>query len=118
MPDEKLARLLSRFATAAKAHQAALEEMDEERANAHARMLTVLHGALLREGQPGLEGLLALVDSEIPVVAGMAAVYAIHLDPERCLATLRRLAAEPGLLGFRAGVAIERWEAGEWEPLE
>lgn len=117
MQEEKLARLLSRFATAAKAHHAALEAMDEERGNTHARMIAALHEALLREGQPGVAGLLALVDSDDMVIAGMAAVYTIHLDPERCLATLRRVAAEPGLLGFRASVAIERWETGEWEPL-
>ena len=116
MPEEKLAQLLSRFATTAKAHHAALEAMDEERSNVHARMIAALHGALLREGQPGIDGLLKLVDSDAPVVAGMAAVYTLHLDPEHCLATLRRVAAEPGLLGFRAGAAIQRWEAGEWEP--
>jgi len=116
MPEEKLARLLSRFATAAVAHNAALEAMDEERVNTHARMIAALHGALLGVGQPGMDGLLTLVDSKVPVVAGMAAVYAIHLSPERCLATLRRVAAEPGLLGFRARAAIERWEAGEWQP--
>lgn len=118
MPDDKVTRLLSRFATAATAHHAALEAMDEERGNANARMIAALHGALLREGQPGMAGLLALVDSDAPVVAGMAAVYAIQLNPGRCLATLRRVAAEPGLLGFRASVAIQRWETGEWEPLE
>lgn len=117
MPEEKLARLLSRFAAAAKAHHAALEIMDEERGNAHARMIEALHKSLLREGQSGVAGLLALVDSNDLVVAGMAAVYTIHLDPERCLAALRRVAAEPGLLGFRASVAIERWETGGWEPL-
>ena len=118
MPKEKLARLLSRFATTAKAHHAALEALDEKRGNIHARMIAALHEALLREGQAGTDGLLALVDSDSLVVAGMAAVYTIHLDPERCLATLRRVAAEPGLLGFRAGVAIQRWENGEWAAVE
>jgi len=117
LPEEKLTRLLSRFAAAAMTHHEALEAMNEERANAHARMIAALHGALLREGQPGVAGLLALLDTESPVVAGMAAVHAIHLDPERCLATLRRVATEPGLLGFRASVAIERWESGDWVPL-
>lgn len=117
MPEEKLTRLLNRFAAAAMAHHAALEAMDEERANAHARMIAALHGALLREGEPGIAGLLTLLDSDAPVVAGMAAVHAMHLDPERCLATLRRVATEPGLLGFRASVAIERWESGDWVPL-
>lgn len=116
MPEEKLARLLSRFASAAMAHHAAIEAMDEERSNTHAGMIAALHGALLREGQPGKDGLLALVDSNAPAVAGMAAVYALHVSPERCLATLRRVAAEPGLLGFRAGAAIQRWEAGDWQP--
>lgn len=117
MPEDKLERLLSRFATAATVHQSALEAMDEERANVHARMIAALHKTLLREGQQGVQGLMDLVDSNTPVVAGMAAVYTIHLNPERCLATLRRVAKEPGLLGFRASVAIERWKSGEWEPL-
>jgi hypothetical protein len=62
-----------------------------------------------------MERLLELVDSADPAVAGMAAVYAIRMDTGRCLAALRRVAAEPGLLGFRAAMAIQRWESGEWE---
>lgn len=113
--DDKAARLLHRFANAAKAHHSALESMDAERADVHARMLTALHAALLCEGESGREKLLSLVDSVNPAVAGMAAVYALGLDPERCLTTLRRVAMAPGLLGFRASIAIERWESGEWE---
>lgn len=118
MPEEKLARLMIRFAAASTAHHEALEAMDEEHCNTHARMIAALHKALLREGKPGMAGLLTLVDSKDLVVAGMAAVYMIHLNPERCLATLRRVAQEPGLLGFRASAAIERWENGEWEDPE
>ena len=117
MSEDKLARLLIRFATTATAHHEALEAMDEERGNAHAGMLAALHRALVREGEPGLAGLLELVDNDALVVAGMAAVYMIHLNPEHCLVTLHRVAQEPGLLGFRASVAIERWETDEWEPL-
>lgn len=116
MPDDKLALLLKRFAVAATAHHEALEAMDEGRANAQARMIAALHGALLQEGPAGRDGLLALIESANPVVAGMAAVYSLHLHPERCLAVLRRIAAEPGLLGFRAAVAVERWETGDWTP--
>jgi hypothetical protein len=113
--DDRLARLLSRFALAAKAHHKAVEFMDSERAEAQARMIAALHGALVREGQKGVESLLDLVDSIDPIVAGMAAVYSIRLDVGRCLATLRRVSTEPGLLGFRAAMAIQRWESGEWE---
>jgi hypothetical protein len=114
-PADRLERLLSRFAVAARAHHEALESMNAERAETQARMISALHGALVREGTPGLKKLLDLVDSIDPIVAGMAAVYSIRLDPERCLATLRRVATEPGLLGFRADMAIQRWESGEWE---
>jgi len=113
--DDRLGRLLKRFAVAAKAHYEALEALDEERTETQARMIAGLHEALVREGKRGEELLLDLVDSPDPVVAGMAAVYAIRLDTGRCLAALRRVAKEPGLLGFRAEVAIQRWESGEWE---
>jgi hypothetical protein len=112
--DDRLDRLLSRFAVAARAHHEALESLDEERAEAQARIIAGLHGTLVREGQKGVARLLDLVDSLDPIVAGMAAVYSIRLDTGRCLAALRRVAAEPGLLGFRADTAIQRWESGEW----
>jgi hypothetical protein len=115
MPDERLAQLLRRFGAAATAHHEALEAMDEERANIHARMIAGLYDAILREGLSGRAGLLTLIESDSPVVAGMAAVYSMNVNPEICLAVLRRAATEPGLLGFRASVVIERWEEGTWE---
>ncbi|MDA8427632.1 MAG: hypothetical protein M0T70_00050 [Geobacteraceae bacterium] len=115
MLEDRLARLLRRFCAAATAHHEALEAMDEGRANSHARVLAGLYEAVLREGAAGRAGLLALLDHDCPVVSGMAAVYALKFEEELCLAALRRVAAEPGLLGFRASVALERWEAGTWE---
>lgn len=112
--DARLKRVLHRFALAAQAHNAALEALDAERAEAQARILVGLYEALVKSGAQGQEKLLELVDNSNPVVAGMAAVYSIRLDNDRCLAALRRVAAEPGLLGFRAKIAIERWESGEW----
>ena len=114
MPDDKLTRLLHRFAVAAVAHYEALEAMDEEGANAHARVISGLHRSIIGEGETGREALLAMVDDPNPVVAGMAAVYSIRYNSGRCLTVLRRIAQEPGLLGFRAGVAVERWGSGEW----
>ena len=114
MNDEKLSLLIRRFAIAAQAHQTALEEMDEDRANAHARVISGLYAAIIREGDVGRESLLALLDSESQVVAGMAAVFSLRYNPSRSLEVLRQLAGKGGLLGFRASVAIERWEGGEW----
>lgn len=115
MNDERLSLLLRRFAVAARAHQTALEEMDEDRANAHARVISGLYAAIIREGGDGREALLALLDSENQVVAGMAAVFSLRYNPSRSLEVLRRLADKGGLLGFRASVALERWESGEWD---
>jgi hypothetical protein len=111
---DRLTLLVRRFATAARAHQEALETLDEERAAAQVRLISGLFAAIIREGEGGQVALLALTDSDDPVAVGMAAVFALRLDPERCLAVLRRLSAEEGLLGFRAGIAVERWEKGEW----
>ncbi len=113
--DERLERLLKRFAVAARAHHEALEDLDQKRTESQARLIAGLHEALVREGKRGEEMLLELTDSPDPVLAGMAAVYSIRLDTGRCQAILRRVAKEPGVLGFRSSVGIERWESGEWE---
>jgi hypothetical protein len=112
MNNEKLSLLLCRFAVAAQAHQSALEEMDEDRADAHARIISGLYSAIICEGNAGREALLTLLDSESQVVAGMAAVFSLRYNPTRSLEVLHRLADKEGLLGFRASVAIERWENG------
>ncbi|MRR07550.1 MAG: hypothetical protein EG828_11570 [Deltaproteobacteria bacterium] len=114
MQDDTLTRLLHRFTVTAMAHYQALEEMDEVRANTHAQMIAGLYRSIIGTGESGRQALLELVDDCDPVVAGMAAVYSIRCDSKRCLATLARVAREPGLLGFRAQVAIERWKSGEW----
>lgn len=115
MPGDKLQILIKRFAVAAKAHHAAMEEMDVEKAERQAVVIARLFEGIVREGEAGREALLAMTDSDDPAVAGMAAVYSMRHSPERCCRTLRRLAAKGGLLGFRAATALQRWEAGEWE---
>lgn len=117
--DDKLTLLLHRFAVASAAHYQALEEMDEERANSHAHMIAGLYRSIISTGEGGRQALLELTGDSDPVVAGMAAVYSIRYDSKRCLNTLSRVAQEPGLMGFRASVAIERWKSGEWQgPVE
>lgn len=114
MNDDRLTRLLHRFSAAAEAHAAAMESMDEEKASRHAFVLQGLYREIVQTGEAGREELVALVDSSRKAVAGMAAVYSLRYFPERAAAVLRRLSAEEGLLGFRAGSALESWERGEW----
>ena len=114
MTDDRLSRLLHRFAAAAESHAAAMESMDEEKANRHAFVLQGLYREIVLAGDVGRNELLALVDSDRKAVAGMAAVYSLRYCPGRAVAVLRTLSAEEGLLGFRAGMAVDRWERGEW----
>lgn len=115
MPKNRLDTLLHRFAVAARAHHAALEAMDGEGASNHARMTGALFKAIITADSSGKERFIALLEHADPVVAGMAAVYTITRDSGPSLTTLRRVAKEPGLLGFRAAAAIDRWQNGEWE---
>ena len=115
MTDDRLTRLLHRFAAAAEAHAAAVETMDGEKANRHALVLQGLYREIVLTGEAGRDGLLDLVESGRKAVSGMAAVYSLRYSPERAVAVLRGLSAEEGLLGFRAGMALERWERGEWD---
>jgi len=111
---ERLARMVSRFAVAARAHGDSLAELDDVRAAAHVRLLTGLYAGICREGEAGREAFLLLLESGDDAVAGMAAVFSLSSSPERALKVLRRLAAADGLLGFRARYAVELWEKGEW----
>ncbi|AAR35946.1 hypothetical protein KIP69_12450 [Geobacter sulfurreducens] len=113
MEEQRLSILIGRFTAAATAHGEALEAMDAGRADRHATMLARLYREIAAFGAAGRAGLLDAAERGTGAAAGMAAVYSLSHDAPRSLAILRRLAREPGLLGFRASVAIERWEKGE-----
>lgn len=110
----QVAKLIEWFIRAALRHAEAIESMQEREAMVQVESMDRFYAALKRKD--GMEQFLALIDHQDPTVAGMAAVYAMRQDPVRCVATLRRLARLPGLIGFRAEIALERWESGEWPP--
>jgi hypothetical protein len=112
MNNDHLTRLLQRFAAAVEAHSRALEEMDEAGANRHAIVVCRLRESIVA-APGGVAGLLSLLVHGRPEVRGMAALQLLPLHPDPALAVLRQLAGLPGLMGFRASVALERWEKGE-----
>ena len=115
MDEERLKRLITRFAAAADAHGAALAAMDEERVSRHAHIIHRLYQEIAGAGEQGREELILLAERAEGDAAGMAAVYSLRYRQERSIVVLRRLEGMPGLLGFRASVALERWERGEWD---
>ncbi len=115
MTMERIIELVEEFAGAAEEHFEAVEAMNEEQANLQAERLAQLFKEIVQQGEEGREALLALVDSKNRAVAGMAAVYSLRYSPARCEALLKQLASQPGLLGFRAGAALQRWTEGDWQ---
>jgi hypothetical protein len=109
---EKVTKLIDWFAKAAVRHAEAVEVMHEESAAVQVECMDRFFAALLRED--GLERFLTLLENEDPAVAGMASVYAMRNAPERCRPVLAKLAQMPGLIGFRAQNALERWDSGKW----
>jgi hypothetical protein len=109
---EKVAKLMEWFVKAALRHADAIAAMQEDAASVQAGELRRFYLAVKREH--GVSQFLALLDHDNPYVSGMAAVHAMREAPERCSAHLAELAKLPGLIGFRANVALERWESGEW----
>ena len=115
MTTERITELVEEFAGAADEHFEAVEALNEEQANRQAERLTWLFKDIILQGEEGREALLALVDSKNRAVAGMAAVYSLRYSPARCMALLKQLASQPGLLGFRAEAALQRWAEGDWQ---
>jgi hypothetical protein len=109
---EKITKLIEWFVKAALRHAEAVDAMHEEAAALQVESMDRFFSALHRE--EGMPQFLALLDNQDPVIAGMAAVYALREAPELCRPVLVRLAQEPGLIGFRAQMALERWDSGEW----
>jgi hypothetical protein len=109
---EKVAKLISWFVKSALRHFEAVEAMQEEAAAVQVECLERFFAALHREG--GMTQFFSLLDHEEPAVAGMAAVYALREAPERCRPVLERIAQVPGLIGFRAQIALDRWDSGKW----
>ena len=111
---ERVAKLIEWFIKAALRHAEAVEAMQEEAAAVQVECLNRYFTALHRE-EGGMPRFFTLLDHDDPAVAGMAAVYALREAPERCRAVLVRVAKGPGLIGFRAQIALERWDSGEWQ---
>lgn len=112
MSSDRLDRTVQRLVAAVQAHSRSLEEMDQQGAERHAAMmLRLLEAVMARE--EGVRSLRSLMEHAAPEVRGVAALHLLPHDSAAALEVLRQLALLPGLMGFRASVALERWERGE-----
>ena len=61
------------------------------------------------------EELLTLLNHQNPVIAKSAAVFSLKYATEQSIAILTRISKEPGILGFEAQQALQRWKEGSWQ---
>ncbi len=113
--DKQIQKLLANFTEASINHYDASMAGDWRTANVQAKKINKSFLALANLGADARKALLDLVDMETLPVAAMAAVYSLKFSPERALATLQKIAKEPGLIGFEAEQAIKRWTEGSWQ---
>ena len=109
-----LDHLVVSFAENVLAQQAAIDAGRPTVGNRHARRYIAAWQSLCNHGDAGREALLPLLDHPQPTVAVMAAAFLLRYRTERCLSVLHAWANAPGLIGFEAQQALERWADGSW----
>lgn len=107
--------LIEKFTQAVKKYYESSLVGDWRTTNREARTIHKTVKKFWSLGEPGMEALLSLTDSEDLSVSLTAAVYSLKYATEKCIAVLNRIAKEPGLLGFGAEQALQRWYEGEWK---
>jgi len=110
---DKLTKLVADFAEVAAQHYESLQEMNEEKANRLSGRIMQLYAEIRLMGNDGREALLARLESDCPGAAAIVSLYKQTYTTERSRKVLERLACEEDLMGFRARIALERWDKGE-----
>ena len=115
MAKYQIDRLISVFADAAEQHYSAMMQGDWRETNKQAKRIARAFREITAIGESARRELLALADNEDLAVASMAAAYSLKFDTERAKTALQRIAMEPGMIGFRAEQALQRWDEGAWQ---
>jgi hypothetical protein len=106
--------LIERFSQAAKRHYVASLAGDWRTANKEAVLIRETIQRLRNLGEPARDALLAQTDNQDLSVSSLAAVYSLKYAPDKSISVLTRIAKEPGLIGFEAKQALQRWVEGQW----
>ena len=114
MPHKNINKLIENFIDAAEKHHEATTT-DFRRANKQAKRIHKIFLEIVESGTSAREALLQLSTHDNLAVASMATVYSLKYNPEKSLAVLKQIAQTPGVIGFEAKHAIQRWEEGAWE---
>lgn len=108
-------KLVEQFAEAAEKSFEAMMKGDSKENNKWVKRQVKAFHQIIEIGDIARDELLTLLNHENPRVASSAAAFSLKYDTERSIATLEKIAREPGMIGFGAQQALRRWEEGSWQ---
>jgi len=108
-------KLVGQFAEAAEKSYEAMLKGDWRENNRWVKRQVSAFQQIIEIGDIARAELLTLLEDKNLAIAKSAATFSLKYAPERSIATLTRIAKEPGMLGFEAKQALQRWEEGSWQ---
>jgi hypothetical protein len=110
----KFEELVEQFALNVAAQTEAIWRGDAKTGNKHARKYGAAVDKLLAHGDAGRDALLVLLEHDRMDVRVMAAAHLLRYRTAKAKAVLEEAAKGEGLVSFKAGQALKRWEEGTW----
>ncbi len=108
-------KLVEQFAEAAEKSFEAILKGDWRENNKWVKRQVKAFQQITEIGEVAREELLTLLEHENLAIAKSAAAFSLKYATEKSKTTLARISQEPGILGFEAQQALQRWEEGSWQ---
>jgi len=103
---------ITQYRQAALPHGQAIDTSDYQAYNQQYDQLAKVHSALKSKGTDAVALLGSLLQDEDNSVACWAATHLLPYQEARAIATLTRVAATSGIVGFNASITLQEWQAG------
>ncbi|WNG56896.1 DUF2019 domain-containing protein [Archangium gephyra] len=110
----KLEDLVEQFAQNVAAQTDAIWRGDAKTGNKHAKKYGAAFDKLRTHGDAGRDALALLFKHPRPDVRVMAAAHLLRYRTAEAKTVLEEVAKGEGLVSFKAGQALKRWEEGTW----
>jgi hypothetical protein len=107
-------RLITDFVEATKKHYEATMAGNWRETNKQAKRIRKAFQGIKSAGENARQALLAQTENQDLAVASMAAAYSLKYSTKQAQTILQHIAEEPGIIGFGAQQALQRWEEGDW----
>lgn len=106
----------TQYRQAALLHGRATATGDYQVGNQQADQLAKVYSALKSKGTAAVALLGSLLQDEDDSVACWAATHLLPYQEPQAIATLTRVAATSGIVGFTASITLQEWQAGRLKP--